>query len=124
MSDKPSTTPRPWNHESGDGRIWGADGCVIAFTVGLRPIEQHEANAEFIVTACNQHDLLVRQRDELLAALRKIASLWPEPPNCADVEEVIGPNDGKQRAILLKAALDISRAALAEKPLPDKDERK
>jgi hypothetical protein len=47
-------------------------------------------------------------------ALEGIANLWPYPPNCADVMSVNGINDGRSRAILLEAALEISRNALAK----------
>ena len=46
-------------------------------------------------------------------ALKQISNLWPEPPNCADIMGVYGVNDGKQRAILLDAAIKIARSALA-----------
>lgn len=47
-----------------------------------------------------------------VAALESISSLWPEPPNCADMLEVGGINDGRGRAILLYAAINIARKAL------------
>ena len=60
--------------------------------------------------------------EKLRTALKQIATLWPEPGMCAEVNpEWVGENDGKQRAILLEAALNISRAALKETerfPLP------
>lgn len=47
------------------------------------------------------------------SALVTIANLWPYPPHCAVVNpEYVGENDGKQRAILLEAALEIARLAL------------
>ncbi len=61
-----------------------------------------------------ERDELRRQRDLLLAAHKQISVLWPMPPNCADVLAVNGINDGKGRAILLGAALDISHAAIAQ----------
>jgi hypothetical protein len=48
-------------------------------------------------------------------ALEAISSLWPQPPHCAEVApEYIGPNDGRIRADLLKAALEIARKALGK----------
>jgi hypothetical protein len=48
-------------------------------------------------------------------ALEQISRLWPEPPRCAEVDpEWVGENAGKQRAILLKAALQIAREALGK----------
>lgn len=51
-------------------------------------------------------------KKDCIAALESISSLWPEPPNCADILEVGGINDGKGRAILLDAAIDMARRAL------------
>jgi hypothetical protein len=51
--------------------------------------------------------------EQLTTALESISGLWPEPPHCADVYlDWIGPNDGKMRAGLLQAALQIARQAL------------
>jgi hypothetical protein len=47
-------------------------------------------------------------------ALESIASLWPEPPNCADINEVNGINDGRSRAIIASAAIEIARKALGK----------
>ena len=48
-------------------------------------------------------------------ALESISGLWPEPPNCAEVApQWVGPNDGRVRADLLKAALEIARKALGK----------
>jgi hypothetical protein len=57
-------------------------------------------------------EMLRIENDDFRKALQSIACLWPEQPNCADVLSVNGINDGKQRAILLDAALKISRAVL------------
>jgi hypothetical protein len=45
-------------------------------------------------------------------ALEHISALWPEPPNCADINEVNGINDGRSRAIIASAAITIAREAL------------
>lgn len=55
----------------------------------------------------------------LESALVSIANLWPYPPSCAVVNpEWVGENDGKQRAILLEAALTYSRLALDQATCP------
>lgn len=52
---------------------------------------------------------------ELITALKYVSSLWPEPPHCAPVNpEWVGERDGKMRAILLEAALEISRKAISK----------
>lgn len=56
----------------------------------------------------------ITEVEYLRSSLKSIAALWPEG-NGADVLAVSGINDGKSRAILLEAALNIARAALAEK---------
>ena len=54
-------------------------GCRLNISTKLPPI-----------TFCPLH----AAAPKLLAALRCIAALWPEPPNCADVMAVSGINDG------------------------------
>jgi hypothetical protein len=45
--------------------------------------------------------------------LAQIAALWPDPGMCAEVApKFVGLNDGRMRADLLFAALNIARAAL------------
>ena len=39
------------------------------------PEEEQIANADFIVLACNSHDALLKQRDELLAALETLVKM-------------------------------------------------
>lgn len=51
---------------------------------------------------------------KMFKALQKISSLWPEPPNCADIMSVSGINDGRSRAIIADAAIMIARSTLAE----------
>ena len=57
---------------------------------------------------------LIGRLNDAREALEQISSLWPEPPNCADVMGVYGINDGKSRAILLQGALEIARKALGK----------
>jgi hypothetical protein len=69
-------TPGPWRYEKrGDGSvgIWAQnDTKVIGMTAGWESEfeEPTEANAEFIVRACNSHD-------ELLEALHRTLALLP-----------------------------------------------
>jgi len=63
-------TPGPWRIDAPAGSvIIGPDEIDVALTFagsGFRELETDEANAEFIVRACNSHD-------ELLAALQRVA---------------------------------------------------
>ena len=65
--------------------------------------ENAEANAEFIVTACNHHDALVAACQQVSAAATEDVQI-----NLKAIHYAI---------LQVRAAL----AALAEKPLPDKD---
>lgn len=48
-------------------------------------------------------------------ALKNISALWPTNPYAASINPVyVGPNDGKSRAILLEAAINVAREALEE----------
>ncbi len=65
-----------------------------------------------------RRDAIVLQKkkdraEKMFAALQNIASLWPDPPNCAElVPEWVGPNDGRMRADALWFALNAAREAL------------
>ena len=68
MTDR---TPGPWKVDT-DGfnhyglpRVLGSDGCIVA------GVMQTQANAEFIVRACNAHDQLL----EALRGLMDIAEI-------------------------------------------------
>ena len=81
------------------GVLWDVNGNTVG---KWKVIEEQDAQ-------------LVQNPDIYRAALEQISRLWPEPPNCADVNpEFVGPNGGKSRAILLKAALEIARTALGK----------
>jgi hypothetical protein len=58
-----------------------------------------------IVNAVNDHAYLTK-------TLKAIASLWPENTS-ADILSVSGINDGRSRAILADAAVNLARQALA-----------
>lgn len=51
--------------------------------------------------------------DELIAALRNIANLWPLQTT-ADILSVSGINDGRSRAIIAESAVTIARTVLSK----------
>ncbi|WNV09993.1 hypothetical protein [Tardiphaga sp. 709] len=69
-------TPTPWRVERGTDLIWGACnpddmttygmgyaivcGTTSSYTGGKPSIDEREANADFIIKACNSHDALVK----------------------------------------------------------------
>lgn len=69
-------TPLPWHVNQLDGysihgiRGWIAD--VTAGTMNEVSIEEREANAKFIVEACNNYERIKAQRDELLAVMKRV----------------------------------------------------
>lgn len=73
-------TPTPWNiHKgltpvSGDSIFSEESGYEVAriprFDATIMG-DEYEGNTAFIVQACNAHDALVAQRDELVAALEE-----------------------------------------------------
>lgn len=71
----PNHTPLPWVAEEGfvyAGNLRIAD-CFCDDQPDLPP-ETEEANAAYIVTACNAYPELVRERDALLQAARDAAA--------------------------------------------------
>jgi len=62
-------TPTPWSPEAVKS-TW-LRGSQLASGPFHSHVEQ-EANAAFIVEACNNYERLKAERDELLAALRKV----------------------------------------------------
>lgn len=71
-------TPTPWRNSSAMGKtnIESLSGRFVAGTGGysdnysnMRYVEENEANAEFIVQACNAHDDLVGALVALLGSL-------------------------------------------------------
>lgn len=75
--DKPQRTPGPWTvkplelYEGGTGlEIVNRGGEVITDNQTYYPKPITEANAEFIVKACNNHDALVEALKEALAMLK------------------------------------------------------
>ena len=66
-------TPTPWTVEPGDSILKILSGGHRIADVGDAPYWQrftaeHEANAAFIVRACNAHDALVAALDEMLTS--------------------------------------------------------
>lgn len=52
-------TPTPWKY--GPGLIiWNGDGFLVAQVAGQPGMPEAEADAAFIVRACNSHEALVR----------------------------------------------------------------
>lgn len=83
----PKRTPGPWRVSSdlgafnidgeynGDGQTSPSGTFMVAHcphSFALHGKDEAEANAAFIVEACNAHDSLVAQRDALAEALRRI----------------------------------------------------
>ena len=119
-----AATPRPWEHNGllpknyqgetfdsyGACAIWQVEKpiCTTRFSVGrFKELsrEEQDANARLIVRCVNSHDALV-------SALQQIAGAWPHNTT-AQICDVSGINDGKDRAIKLEFAVDIARAALS-----------
>lgn len=70
MSQQTKHTPTPWKTNTAVATyIQAADGCHIAKTDDGYETDLREANAAFIVRACNSHDALVNQSTRLLKAI-------------------------------------------------------
>jgi hypothetical protein len=105
-------TPKPWRYNPQAGAV------VCDTQVGPVPLDPEtreyyggEVIAETVTPANGK---LIERAPELLEALEEISHLWAQPPNCADIMDVSGVNDGKMRAIVADAAIKIARAALAK----------
>lgn len=63
MPKQAQHTPTPWKYDKESNRIYAKGGADWIYTldegVALESDEQHEANAAFIVKACNSHGALV-----------------------------------------------------------------
>jgi len=71
-----------------------------------------KTTAEELTLIAKQIAKLQRDRDALLDACRQISTLWPEPPNCADILSIGGINDGRSRAIIADTAIKLAREAV------------
>ena len=69
------------------------------------------------------HDEDIQLLTQYKTALEEIASIWPEPPNCADIYSVGGINDGYARAITAGSAIEIARKTLNRPFTPYHDPR-
>lgn len=75
VSESEQHSPLPWRiaRDVWEG-IEAADGTGIAMWNGIESIVPRDADAEFIVTACNSHDALVD-------ALEQAAGILPDCDN-------------------------------------------
>lgn len=77
-------TPLPWEQgNAGNGQITVHDMTYLNRHIAYMPMDsmpegEQEANAAFIVRACNSHYDLIRQRDELLEALNSCLLYFQE----------------------------------------------
>lgn len=68
-------TPTPWEADWGAMLIDGSDGRAVAvICTNWRAIDEYRANLSLIVECVNSHATLVKQRDELLALVKRYAS--------------------------------------------------
>ena len=97
-------------------RQFRPDDCIeIQTSLGSMVCILYARNASMDGRVDQANARLIAAAPDLLEALRRIGRLWPEPPFCAPVNpEWVGEKDGKQRAILLEAALNIAREATAK----------
>lgn len=107
-------TPTPWTIQGAEIRATGREFPTIICdpfsgqwenTDGTRrrllPIDEREANAAFIVRACNNHDPLVAALENLLTA-SEILDGQESPPDEADVTHFL--NCAQQARAALQAA--------------------
>lgn len=103
-------TPAPWSiakDDTSDTHVAAAAQPPLIIETDDRHIafcfddgEQAMADARLIVSA-----------PDMFAALEGIAALWPHNTT-AKIDDVNGINDGKNRAILLEAAVTMARSAI------------
>lgn len=94
-----------------DVAVWSiTDALMDAYQAGADSIEKP---SERLLRQLRD-SVAEAETEPLRKALKTISSLWPEPPNCADILSVNGINDGKSRAILADAAIKIARKALED----------
>ena len=97
MDSKQKHTPTPWKQHETEGKIYasirGADNSTIA-DCGSRSDKQAQANAAFIVTACNAHEAIK-------LALYKASIMLDESTELVD---------GELRIAYMKIVLDANEA--------------
>jgi len=120
-------TPGPWKAQKDirsfrndgvftDGPFtWGiyADGMRIANMTEAfdwNPEEKIEANARLIADAPKTKE----QRDDMLAALKYIAAIPGGTQTLDDLENVNGINDGRDRGIRLRGAVEVALEEIAK----------
>lgn len=95
-----------------------AEARATALANGLYEKAMEQKAQEKALEEQQQRDAIALQKkkdraENMFAALQNIASLWPDPPDCAElVPKWVGPNDGRMRADLLWFALNAAREAL------------
>lgn len=85
-----SRTPTPWKQlEKFGGAIVGPDGRQVASVTLNAAIEadDRDANAAFIVQACNAHDALVAGLELVVRAAEALGSKTPAQ-RCANIAEI------------------------------------
>ena len=108
--NKMKHTPTPWSvEESGytQSKIYGCDsaGKVVFSTVDvLKETPEQEANAEFIVTACNAHEDLVK-------ALKYMNHIDPEEGYCICPQKS-GDRDKLHSSVCRDAFLALAKAGV------------
>jgi hypothetical protein len=111
-------TPTPWCAGIGDrlsdgGDCWVVDCEATGSIAEMQcPADTQEANALFIVQACNAHDALIAERDALKEALRETLRTMRDLQGMAFVGSHT-PRDREPLLIQAKAADTKARAALA-----------
>jgi hypothetical protein len=88
-------------------------GTAYDALIGICPNRAGEAQAKdnglIALEALTQR---VTKHERYEMALRAIAALWPEPPDCAEILLVSGINDGRSRALIADEAIRIARKAI------------
>jgi len=97
--ETPKHTPGPWNYSS--GMVWAGRGEEIAIARAARDDEatspcERDANAKYIVRACNAHD-------DLMEALRDLLHQIGHAPEEWFSDECEGFDCDKARAAIDKA---------------------
>ena len=98
-------TPTPWRmgpalHEGYHAAVMALSHTLIAnFGDGSVGKAEHEANAEFIVRACNSHDAMVEALEAMYLQMSHFESAWEE----AGVVDLYGDAMAKAIAALGQA---------------------
>jgi len=107
-------TPTPYSYEAKGTKLFidGADDLTVAYLdrAGVRDRATYEANAEFIVQACNSHAALVSALSDLLAQITGPAMVHGN--GCGNDGKKTGLS-GEEFSALRKARIDAASSALA-----------